>query len=458
MNRRRFSVLLILVCTLLIALPSHSGASGGGVDISKSTSKNTATPGEKVTFGLGSRPSPCPILWDFGDGTTGEGWPVTHTYAKPGTYKVRASFACAPDATPVPVAPANINIVASDDKPPIAVLKTSLTSVVALQQSVHFDASGSSDPDGQIVSYAWDFGDGAKGTGVSLDHTYKQPGQFKTTLIVTDNGNVSDSAIVSINVAPPPGGMPTDTPAPTALAPTPVPRPVSQNSAPAPAPSAFLPGQPSLDFSGLPQPTFNSTFSLVHLGVWKPGQAIPDKLFSLPTTGEVRGLAESDAQWLTVSPTSFSATGDQQTDNQFTLHVANPKLLLPGQTSWAHINFLINGASYNLTVEVAITGVNPSQSDQVNALYAKVVQVLNDNKRGDAIVDNARYRNPSQLVQGLAVDYVLHGGYNGKMSADTFATHAAELLAGADFDNDLWIGFTDADRAEGAIGDGYITQ
>ncbi|PZR95327.1 MAG: hypothetical protein DLM69_11725, partial [Candidatus Chloroheliales bacterium] len=183
------------------------------------------------------------MIWDFGDGSTGEGWPIIHAYAQPGNYKVSASFACAADATPVPVVPTSINVIASNDKPPKAVIKTSLTSVVALQQSVHFDASGSSDPDGQITAYKWDFGDGSQGSEVSIDHTYKQPGLFRATLIVTDNGNVADAAMVSINVAPPPGGMPTDTPPPTPVAPTPTPRPVSTHAAP--APSAFLPGQPS---------------------------------------------------------------------------------------------------------------------------------------------------------------------------------------------------------------------
>ncbi len=52
----------------------------------------------------------------------------------------------------------------------------------------------------------------------------------------------------------------------------------------------------------------------------------------------------------------------------------------------------------------------------------------------------------------------MHNGYGGNISANTFATHAAELLAGSDFDNDLWVGFTAAERTLGAPGDGYITQ
>ena len=41
-----------------------------------------------------------------------------------------------------------------------------------------FDGSGSSDPDGTISSYAWDFGDGSTGTGVKPDHTYTTAGDY----------------------------------------------------------------------------------------------------------------------------------------------------------------------------------------------------------------------------------------------------------------------------------------
>jgi len=50
-----------------------------------------------------------------------------------------------------------------------------------------FDAAASTDPDGKIESYSWDFGDGSTGTGVSPDHTYKQAGTYTVKLTVTDN-------------------------------------------------------------------------------------------------------------------------------------------------------------------------------------------------------------------------------------------------------------------------------
>lgn len=52
---------------------------------------------------------------------------------------------------------------------------------------VQFDASGSIDPDGEIVAYEWDFGDGQSGTGVAPTHTYAADGEYNITLCVTDN-------------------------------------------------------------------------------------------------------------------------------------------------------------------------------------------------------------------------------------------------------------------------------
>ncbi len=50
-----------------------------------------------------------------------------------------------------------------------------------------FDASSSTDSDGQIVSYAWTFGDGDSGTGVTISRAYSQSGTYNVTLTVTDD-------------------------------------------------------------------------------------------------------------------------------------------------------------------------------------------------------------------------------------------------------------------------------
>ncbi|MCP4218749.1 MAG: PKD domain-containing protein [bacterium] len=70
-----------------------------------------------------------------------------------------------------------------------------------------FDASASSDPDGTISGYSWNFGDGAMGTGVNPSHTF-QEGQYTITLTVTDNDGKSGTTSHDI-VAEPPNVPPT---------------------------------------------------------------------------------------------------------------------------------------------------------------------------------------------------------------------------------------------------------
>ena len=67
------------------------------------------------------------------------------------------------------------------------------------------DGSGSSDPDGSVASYAWDFGDGGSATGVTASHTYAAAGTYQVSLTVTDNGGATDVATQSVSVTAPGG-------------------------------------------------------------------------------------------------------------------------------------------------------------------------------------------------------------------------------------------------------------
>ncbi|MDH3610982.1 MAG: PKD domain-containing protein, partial [Nitrosopumilus sp.] len=58
--------------------------------------------------------------------------------------------------------------------------------------AIIFDGSGSTDSDGTIVSYDWNFGDGNTGTGVSPSHTYAASGTYSVSLTVTDDDGATD--------------------------------------------------------------------------------------------------------------------------------------------------------------------------------------------------------------------------------------------------------------------------
>jgi len=68
---------------------------------------------------------------------------------------------------------------------------------------VGFDASASSDSDGDIVSYDWEFGDGSTGSGQSQNHTYKEGGDYEAVLSVTDDEGATSSSAKNIQVRKP---------------------------------------------------------------------------------------------------------------------------------------------------------------------------------------------------------------------------------------------------------------
>ena len=61
-----------------------------------------------------------------------------------------------------------------------------------------FDGSGSTDPDGDTLTYSWDFGDGTQGTGVTPRHVYDRRGTFRVTLTVRDG---KDHATTTSSIA-----------------------------------------------------------------------------------------------------------------------------------------------------------------------------------------------------------------------------------------------------------------
>ncbi len=84
------------------------------------------------------------------------------------------------------------------NEPPTAAFTSSPTAYPDAR--VLFDATASTDADGVIGSYSWDFGDGATGAGPQVDHAYASAGARTVTLTVTGNGGLQDTATRVVTV------------------------------------------------------------------------------------------------------------------------------------------------------------------------------------------------------------------------------------------------------------------
>jgi len=87
----------------------------------------------------------------------------------------------------------------SSGEPPVAVASSDVTKGKA-PLAVQFDSTGSSDPDGSALVYAWDFGDGSTSQEPNPSHIYGVPGVFVATLTVHDDQGQSASAQIEITV------------------------------------------------------------------------------------------------------------------------------------------------------------------------------------------------------------------------------------------------------------------
>jgi PKD repeat protein len=161
-------------------------------------------PGEIITFdgSASADPNDDPLTysWDFGDGATGTGVAPTHSYAAAGTYTVSLvvndtllDSAIATTTAEIVIPPANREPTANAGGPYSGDTGATIT----------FDGSASSDPDGDALSYAWDFGDGMTGTGVAPTHSYTAAGNYTVSLVVNDGEFDSAPATSSAEISDP---------------------------------------------------------------------------------------------------------------------------------------------------------------------------------------------------------------------------------------------------------------
>lgn len=150
-------------------------------------------PGEPVVFdGAASNDGDGALTrfrWDFGDGATADGQQVTHLFESPGVYDVLLSVtddSGASCGTASDVARVWVNA------PPVAVAGLDREGFVGgAYDHLLFDASASTDADGEPLSFLWDLGDGVTRAGEKVQHAYTEPGDYAVRLGVADGTGLS---------------------------------------------------------------------------------------------------------------------------------------------------------------------------------------------------------------------------------------------------------------------------
>ena len=134
--------------------------------------------------------------WDFGDGDVVYGVTQSHIYSTPGTYTV--TLTVTDDEALTDTDTLTVTVTAASSEP---TANAGNDQTVDLGNSISFDASASSDSDGEIISYHWDFNDGSESTEIKPSHKYSTAGTYTVTLEVTDNDGLkgTDTATISVS-------------------------------------------------------------------------------------------------------------------------------------------------------------------------------------------------------------------------------------------------------------------
>ncbi|MFD1686727.1 PKD domain-containing protein [Halobellus litoreus] len=134
--------------------------------------------------------------WDFGDGTAATGATPSHTYDSSGSYT--ATLTVTDDDGATATSQQTVSVSQANQGPTASVTLSPTDPEVG--QTVSFDASGSSDPDGSIASYEWNFGDGTAATGATPSHAYDSTGTYQVNLTVTDDDGATATDTTEVTV------------------------------------------------------------------------------------------------------------------------------------------------------------------------------------------------------------------------------------------------------------------
>ena len=156
----------------------------------------TAVEGEQLTFGGNTTPSDSrtQVVWQYGDGEAGSGTPQTHIYRDEGTYT--ATVTVADDKATISDS-AEIEV---SNAPPVATMLVTPGPDASAPVSMRAFARDPGVDD--VLTFAWDFGDGMTASGDRTTHVYTQPGTYDVRLDVSDGDGATTSVHHSLVVGP----------------------------------------------------------------------------------------------------------------------------------------------------------------------------------------------------------------------------------------------------------------
>ncbi|WP_276606842.1 PKD domain-containing protein [Nakamurella flava] len=136
--------------------------------------------------------------WSFGDGGSDSGATAVHTYGSAGSYQVTLKVTDDDGASSSVSKSVTVTAPPPVNKAPVAAFTETVSGLAA-----SFDGGSSSDADGSVSAWAWDFGDNSAETGRTASHTYGAAGTYQVSLTVTDNQGATNTVTRSVTVSNP---------------------------------------------------------------------------------------------------------------------------------------------------------------------------------------------------------------------------------------------------------------
>ncbi|MFB6290389.1 MAG: PKD domain-containing protein [Candidatus Bipolaricaulia bacterium] len=200
----KYFALIILFSTLILSLNGCN--SNKSPTASFSVDPSTGGAPLQVTLDASNSEDQDGIIdsynWEFGDGNSGGGRIVEHSFTNPGDYTITLTVTDNNGSTD-----STTKTITVEQSGPSAALKAKPKEGEA-PLNVTFDLSNSEDPDGVIEEYNLKFGDGQSTSGTDIlnvvEHEYTTAGEYSATLEVTDDDGLTSSTSTTITVTKPP--------------------------------------------------------------------------------------------------------------------------------------------------------------------------------------------------------------------------------------------------------------